>query len=89
MSKWHKRVWLNSDKALTGFVAPSVEWTADDTYITADVRMADCNRMITLDFGSSTSKGRAEALNKLTVLQETIQEFRERLVAGHERVDKK
>lgn len=89
MAKWRKRIWLNEDKGQVAFIAPSVDASTDDGWITADVKIGDCNRMITLDFGSGTVKDREEVLKKLYLLQEALQQFRQRLVAAHERVEKR
>lgn len=87
-SKWNKRFWLNKGTGETAFIAPSVEFAKDDSWVTADIKIADCNRMITLDFGGNGNKSQEQALHKLLVLQQTLQEFREKLIAAYEKIKK-
>jgi len=88
MSKWNKRGWLNKGQGETAFIAPSVEFTKGDNWVTADIKIADCNRMITLDFGGGGAKSREQALAKLDILQQVIQDFRQKLVDAHEKQQK-
>jgi len=88
MSKWAKRIWLNEGKDLTAFVVVNTELFQDERYVTGDIKIGDCNRMIGLDFNSTTPKEREAALTKLYLLQNIIQEFRQRLEKYHEKADK-
>ena len=88
MSKWCKRTWLNERKDLTAFVVANVELFQEERYVTGDIKIGDCSRLITLDFNSNTPKERAAVLKKLFLLQRVLQEFRQKLVQYHERADK-
>lgn len=88
MSKWAKRTWLNDRKDLTAFIVANTELFQEERYVTGDIKIGDCSRLITLDFNSTTPKERAEVLKKLFLLQRVLQEFRQKLVQYHERADK-
>lgn len=88
MNRWGKRVWLNDRRDLTAFVVANIELFQEERYVTGDLKIGDCNRMITLDFNSTTPKEREAALKKLYLLQHILQEFRAKLVACHEKADK-
>ena len=88
MNKWGKRAWLNDRKELAAFIVAHVEYFQDDRYVTGDIKIGDCSRMITLDFNSTTPKEREAALKKLYLLQLVLQQFRAKLVQMHEKADK-
>ena len=88
MSKWAKRIWLNDRKDLPAFVVATVELFLDERYITGDLKIGDCSRMIGLDFNSTTPKEREVAIAKLDRLRVILDDFRAKLVQCHEKADK-
>ena len=88
MSKWAKRIWLNDRKDLTAFVVANVELFQDERYVTGDLKIGDCSRMIGLDFNSTTPKEREATIAKLDRLRGILDDFSAKLVQYHERADK-
>jgi len=88
MNRWGKRIWLNDRRDLTAFVVANVEYFQDERYVTGDLKIGDCNRMISLDFNSTTPKEREAAIVKLDRLRDILDQFRTKIVQYQEKADK-
>ncbi len=86
MNRFNKRIWLNDEKDQTGFMSAKIDYFQEDSYIDADIKLADCNRVITLSFNCGGGKTNAAALKKLDRMIAVLAEFRARLVKTQEKV---
>lgn len=50
-------------------------------YVHVDLTLADCSRVVSLDFDLSTSRQRANSLHKIDLLVESLTQFRDALRA--------
>ena len=50
-------------------------------YVHVDLTLADCNRVVSFDFDLSSARQRANSLNKIDILVDTLIEFRDSLRA--------
>lgn len=67
--------WLNP--TTTSFVYASIEEGFGYPY--GELKIADCNRIVTLDLAMSTGKERKATLKKLDLLLGTIQQLRDKI----------
>lgn len=96
--KFHirKRMFLNDDFDLPAFVIAVVEDTSDLQttgkdefhYGNIDLTLSDCNRQISYHFCLYNAESRANSLNKIKRLAETINEFRDALEKEIEMIEK-
>ena len=86
MNRFNKRIWLNDEKDQTGFISAKIDHFLEDSYIDADIKIADCNRVINLSFNCGGAKTNAAALKKLDRLTDVLSDFRDKLVKVQEKV---
>lgn len=83
----YRRLFLNKDNG-TAFIEASVETYSNSRTqrdgISADLKLADCNRIVRLDFdldSNATAKSRALVVQKAMRLRNTVLEFTDQLLA--------
>ena len=86
MNRYNRRVWLNDEKDQTAFVSAKIDYFAEDNYVDADIKIADCNRSINLSFNCGGVKANAASLKKMDRLLLVLTEFRAKLVKTQEKV---
>lgn len=82
----NRRDWLNTDKGTGAFVAlhhdaPSHNKSYRDWYADMELKIADCSRVITLEFGCDTTNKKAirERIRKAQVLTAYLNEITDTL----------
>lgn len=85
------RKWLNKvTHHSTGFIYTHIETSKDSQNVNASVKIADCDRVITIDFDcwdwrkAQYVKDFNNSLRKLDILIDTLIQFREDYVAAFE-----
>lgn len=68
------RKWLNSDKDKTAFIACNIE---DGPYAWGEVKIADCGKLISLEFPTEDSSDKRKSLKKLDLMISELEKFRE------------
>lgn len=79
--KFYLRKWLNKPgHHSTAFVFAAIE-DSDNTYSDVAFKIADCDRQISLDFYAGNKRELTNALAKIDLLVDSLQQFREALIA--------
>ncbi len=77
--KFYTRKFLNAKEG-TAFVEAKISRSSDGSWVDASVKLADCHRMITLDFDHHDQKSHAAVVDKVTLLIEVLDRFRSSLL---------
>ena len=90
------RTFLNSDKELAAFIVADFQtsyWINSQTKkkiytVEGEIKIADCNRTISLDFSGYRKRDLNKALFKLKILEQTIVSARRALIKMHKDIEK-
>lgn len=74
MNKYYSRKWLNKKEG-TAFMECSFE-PAFGTHHDCSFKLADCNRMVNIDFGFYDKKGKVERIAKLSSIIDELLELK-------------
>ncbi len=72
---FERRTWLNDPKSETAFISGYVEEASEGGYVTATLKIADCDRVVTLDFDSSGDTDRGAVRHKLRRFRQHMAAF--------------
>lgn len=78
MKDYASRQFLNADQSRAAFIVSYVTSADGSASVEAEITIADCSRIITLDFNTWGNDSASEHLDKLEVLQREIREFARR-----------